>query len=174
MKLLARLFRKTPGRSARSPSAPVPAHVAIRNGRVFTQVGPSAILHGLFSTISHNLEPEGWGSRFPVVMNDLYQGRVDAPQMSSALSELRVIASELQDVPVAQVVWDIDNPTAPPSPHYTLGASATNAADYFVTVTGRNLLRDGLIDNVESAVEFGDEVEIVPFGGPASLFGGGA
>ena len=175
MKILARLLRCVRGtRSSAREANPVPAHVAIRNGRVFTQVGPAAILHGLFSTISHNLEPDGWGSRFPAVMNDLYRGRLDPPQMAAALIELQLIARELQETPVSRVVWDIERPDAPPSPHYTLGATATNAADFFVTVTGRHLLRDALIDSVESAIEYGDEVEIVSFGSPADFFRSGA
>ncbi|TNJ33428.1 Imm70 family immunity protein [Arenimonas terrae] len=158
MNLFSRLFRTR-------RDAPPSAHVALHTGRVFTQVGPPAILHGLFSTIAHNLEPAGWGSRFPRAMNGLYAGRLEAEHAAEALAELRVIDRELSALPVARVVWDIDRPTAPPSPHYTLGAAATTAADFFVTVTGRHLLRDALIDSVESAVEFGDAVAIVPFDG---------
>jgi 2,3-bisphosphoglycerate-dependent phosphoglycerate mutase len=158
MSLFSRLFRLR-------REAPPAAHVALHSGRVFTQVGPPAILHGLFSTIAHALEPAGWGSRFPHVMNGLYAGRLEAAQAAEALAELRTIERELSAVPAAHVVWDIDRPSDPPSPHYTLGAAATTAADFFVTVTGRNLLRDAVIDSVESAVEFGDAVAIVPFDG---------
>jgi hypothetical protein len=43
-----------------------------------------------------------------------------------------------------------------------------------VTVTGRHLLRDALIDSVESAIEFRNEVEIVPFGDSVDFPRGGA
>ena len=165
MKLFKRLFGKQPE---------APRRVALRNGSVVTEVGPAAILHAFFSTVAARLEPNGWGSRFPITMNHLYQGRLEAVDASACLAELREIDQELSQLPPSSVVWDIEAPKRPPSPHYLLGASSTNASEYFVTVNGLNLLRGGLIDNVESAVEFRDHVEIITFGSPSDFFGGRA
>lgn len=165
MKRLMRLFsRKTP------PAAP--RRVAIRAGQVVTEVGSSAVLHALFSTISSVLEPAGWGSRYPMTMQRLYRGRLEAEDAAAALEELRAIERALRDVPVSRVVWDIDDPAKPVSPHYTLGSGASDAAGFFVTVNGLDLLRDALIDSVESAVEFAHPVEIITFESPADFFAG--
>jgi 2,3-bisphosphoglycerate-dependent phosphoglycerate mutase len=163
MKLFNRLFK-------RQQTTRLPQRVAIKTGAVVTEIGAGAILHGLFSTISANLEPDGWGSRFPVVMNQLYRGTLAPSDCAAALRELRTIETALSDVPARNVVWDFDNPMSAPSPHYLAGADARNAADYFITVNGLNLLRSGLIESVESAVEFGDEVRIITFDTPADFF----
>ena len=165
MNLFKRLFGKKPE---------APRRAALRNGSVVTEVGPAAILHALFSTVAARLEPNGWGSRFPITMNRLYQGRLEAVDAPGCLAELRQIEQELSQLPPSAVVWDIEVPERPPSPHYLLGASAANASEYFVTANGLNLLRGGLIDNVESAVEFKDHVEIITFGSPADFFAGRA
>lgn len=167
MSLLRRLF------GTRSPPpSPPPARVAIRAGSVVTEIGPAAILHGLFSTIAANLEPGGWGSRFPITMHRLYRGELLPGDCRQALQELRTIDAALTQRPVSSVVWDADDPARPPSPHYRLGDGAANAAEFFVTVNGLNLLRAGLIESVESAVEFGHPVHIVAFGSHAALFAG--
>lgn len=165
MKLFNRLFKH-------KQTPPIPQRVAIRSGSVVTEIGAGAILHGLFSTISANLEPDGWGTAFPVTMNQLYHGTLAPSDCAAALRELRAIEDALMEVPTSNIVWDIENRTAPPSPHYTAGADARNAADYFVTVNGLNLLRHGLIESVESALEFGNEVRIITFDTPADFFGG--
>jgi hypothetical protein len=163
MRLLARL---RPKRRA----APPVERVAIRTGSVVTEVGAAAILHGLFSTISANLEPAGRGTRFPVTMNRLYSGSVTAADARAALDELRIIETELSAVSVDRVVWDIDDRSVRPNPHYRPRVDARNAADYFVTVNGLDLLRAGLIESLESAVEFGHDVSVVTFTGPADFY----
>lgn len=163
MELLRKLFK-------RKQAAQIPQRVAIRSGSVVTEVGASAILHALFSSISANLEPAGWGSRFPLVMNSLYQGRLVASDCAAAIDELHAIESELRELPVSVLVWDIEDRAAPPSPHYHAGAQAANLAEYFITVNGLGLLRQGLIESVESAAEFGDDVQIFTFSNAQDLF----
>jgi hypothetical protein len=51
---------------------------------------------------------------------------------------------------------------------------ASNAAEFFVTVNGLNLLRAGLIESAESAIEFGHPINIITFGSSAELFAGRA
>ena len=164
MKLFGKLFNR--------PRPRPPQRVAISAGSVVTEVGAGAILHGLFSSISANLEPGGWGTRFPVTLNRLYQGALPAAEAALALEELRTIERELSGLPVSRLVWDVDDRSKPPSPHYRAPAGAENLADYFVTVNGLNLLRAGLIESVASAVEFRHDVRIVGFDDPAQYFAG--
>jgi len=37
------------------------------------QIGNGAFLHSFFSTVAYNLENGNWGSRFPIIMCELYQ-----------------------------------------------------------------------------------------------------
>ncbi len=41
------------------------------------QIGHGDFLHSFFSTVAYNLENGNWGSRFPVIMNELYQGKLE-------------------------------------------------------------------------------------------------
>jgi Immunity protein 70 len=44
-------------------------------------VGEDWFLHSFFSTIAYRLEPNGWGSRFPALMMDLYTSEISADVM---------------------------------------------------------------------------------------------
>lgn len=41
-----------------------------------------------FSTISYNLENHKWGSKFPVIMNQLYQGELKITSIPMTIKEL--------------------------------------------------------------------------------------
>ena len=41
-------------------------------------VGSGDFLHSFFSTVAYNLEDKRWGSRFPHLMNELYQGKLNS------------------------------------------------------------------------------------------------
>ena len=62
--------------------------VGIKVGSNTDKIGSPAFLHAFFSTISGNLEPNGWGSRFPAIMNKLYQGSISALEVTAAIEEL--------------------------------------------------------------------------------------
>ena len=38
----------------------------------YYEVGHVDFLHSFFSTISYHLEPNGWGTKYPKLLNDLY------------------------------------------------------------------------------------------------------
>lgn len=41
-----------------------------------------------FSTVAVNLEESSWGSRFPMIMNKLYQGSLEYENVNKALEEI--------------------------------------------------------------------------------------
>ena len=88
--------------------------VGLRVGSFVDEIGTQAFLHSFFSTISYHLEENGWGSRFPELMIDLYNGSLDSTKAEKALAEFEVIRSELSRHSPEKVVWDIDNPAAEP------------------------------------------------------------
>ncbi len=73
------------------------------------QIGNGDFLHSFFSTVSYNLENGKWGSRFPTLMNELYQGTLDKDNVETAIVELKKIQLELQAFSPDKVVWDIDD-----------------------------------------------------------------
>jgi hypothetical protein len=102
-------------------------------------VGTADFLHAFFSTVSANLEPDGWGTRFPTVMGPLYEGRVDGEQAARALAELDQIKAELAEHPPSDVVWDVEDRSKQPPWGDNISPEITSLADYFVTDDGRDL-----------------------------------
>jgi|1186.fasta_scaffold1255962_2 2,3-bisphosphoglycerate-dependent phosphoglycerate mutase len=76
-------------------------------------VGTSDFLFAFFSTIRVRLETEGWGSRFPTVMNELYAGELVPERAPAALAELDQIRAELRRLPPSALVWDAEDLSEP-------------------------------------------------------------
>lgn len=72
------------------------------------QIGHGDFLHSFFSTVAYNLEDKKWGSRFPVIMNKLYQGKLNREDTDKAIEELSIIKKELQAFSPDKVIWDIE------------------------------------------------------------------
>lgn len=60
------------------------------------QVGTSDFLHAFFSTICIRLENGKWGSVYPKLMNELYQGRLKNQDINEGMEELGRIKKELK------------------------------------------------------------------------------
>ena len=103
-------------------------------------VGSGDLLYSFFSTVAVRLEKEAWGSRFPVIMNELYAGKIPNKHLRHAEKELAQIKTELKKLPRTEVVWDFeDRSLRPPWGDY-ISDSVTDLSNYFVTNEGRPLL----------------------------------
>lgn len=136
------------------------SHVGLYIDNIFSEVGSSALLHSFFSTISFHLEPEGWGTRFPELMNELYRGKLEPSAASKTLSDAQSIKAELARLPVDRVVWDIENVHAKPPWGDYVDASVKSLADYHITST-RRVLMDLLIECVEFQALCAKPLEII-------------
>lgn len=114
---------------------PLGLHVA----DVTWRIGSPDLLHAFFSTISVRLEPLGWGTRFPALMHDLYQGSLPPSRVETALSELLLARRELSFVPADQVVLDVDVPGVPAPWGDVAAGGAPDASKCFVTEDGKDL-----------------------------------
>ncbi len=123
--------------------------VGIELGSIIDEIGTGDFFHAFFSTISGNLEPKGWGSRFPVLMNRLYQGEVTQPDAAAALAELHQASAELTKLPVSKMIWDVEDRSKAPPWGNNIAPTITDLSSYFVTSTGRDLielLREVLVE----------------------------
>lgn len=114
--------------------------VGLRVDNITTEVGTSDFFHAFFSTVSFHLERDGWGSRFPELFNELYQGDLPPEHCEKVLADLETIRSELSSLEPGQVVWDIDDPEARPPWGDNISDEITSLSNYFVTSGGRDLL----------------------------------
>lgn len=123
--------------------------VGIKYRSITDEIGASDFFHAFFSTISGNLEPQGWGSRFPTLMNKLYAGELHQVDAEAALKELDDVSGELSALPVSNVIWDIEDRTKTPPWGDSISDAITDLSNYFVTSTGRDLiatLREVLVE----------------------------
>jgi hypothetical protein len=131
--------------------------VALKQENVITEIGHYGVVHSWFSTIAARLEDSKWGSKFPIVMLGLYQGKINNDQGKAALLELKSIAASLSKLSTSELVWDAEDPAKPPPTAHQKNPSATSLANYFLTANGLDLTQE-FIGNVEAMNEFGGDL----------------
>ncbi len=104
------------------------------------QVGTGDFFHSFFSTVAYNLEENNWGSRFPIMMNEFYDGVLKNADISKALQEMDIIERELKSFSPDKVVWDIEDLSQEPPWGDDISPDITDLSNYFVTSDGENLI----------------------------------
>ncbi len=136
--------------------------VGIKVNNITDEIGTADFFHAFFSTVSVNLETNGWGSKYPTVMNKLYQGGLTSKEAVVALKELKEIQYSLISFKPEKVIWDIENPRKKPPWGSKISSEIKSLADYFVTSTGRDLI-DTLVEALEDSIKSEKPVEIVQY-----------
>ena len=103
-------------------------------GNSFYDIGEGALLHSFFSTISHNLEPKGWGTKYPLLMNELYHGSLKWKKADKVIESLQSIKESFTHISTDKVVWDIEDLSIEPPWGINLNNPYVNdLSNYFVT-----------------------------------------
>lgn len=110
--------------------------IAFRHGAVITEIGIDVVLHCLLSTVAGRLEGGQWGTRFPLIMIKLYQGRLDAPDADSALQELRQIQAGLARLEADKVICDFNDLSRQPPWGDAVAPRIISVANYHTTNIG--------------------------------------
>lgn len=133
--------------------------VGVRVGSIVDEVGASSFFNAFFATIWGVLEPNGPGTKYPVISIEFYEGRVRADRVKRALEELKQIRRELENFPPSAVIWDYDDRTKLPPWGKNISSDITSMGNYFVSSTGRDLF-DLLIEAFEDALKNKTDVTI--------------
>ena len=133
--------------------------VALHVGDRSFEIGTSTFLKAFFSTVAVHAEGNTWGSRFPAVMNGLYEGRIDPETADAALHELDSIQQALTHHGPGELVWDFEDRGARPPWGDNISPTITSLANYFVTSEGRDLF-EVLREGFRLAVETGEDAHI--------------
>jgi hypothetical protein len=135
--------------------------VAVNLGvaNILWPVGAASFFTSFFSTVAANLEPAGWGTRFPVLMHKLYGGEVKGDHAAEARQELDTIREELRAHPPSDVVWDIHDRTKRPPWGNDIADDITDLGNYFVTNDGRDLF-EVLGEALDFAAESGNPLKV--------------
>lgn len=109
-------------------------------------LGTEGLLNSFFATVCMLLEDGVWGSRFPVVMRQLYWGHVEVASLQEGIAELEVIKREFLERSVSDALWVTGDENTHVEPSYlvTRGEHAHNLFEYFTTIDNA-LLLDRLI-----------------------------
>jgi len=138
--------------------------IGIKLGQITDEIGSSAFFHSFFSTIAGNLEPEGWGSRFPTMLKTFYAGRLEKRDVEKALLELDEIESSLRHIRPDQVIWDYMDRAMLPPWGGNISSEIENLGNYFVTSTGRQLIpliREVFLEAMSG--KDGEAIEVVSY-----------
>lgn len=90
-------------------------------------IGSQKILESFFSTISHQLEHDLWGSKYPYLQNKFFKGELSYEDIASAKAELRDIHYEFAKNDSSYAVG------------YSHSTDTKSLADYFLTSDNGNL-----------------------------------
>ena len=123
------------------------------------QVGSADFLHSFFSTVAYHLEGEKWGSRFPVIMNELYQEKVKQENVDQAIAELNVMVKELKAFAPDKIIWYIDDLSKQPPWGSDISEDITDLSNYFVTSDGKDFITV-FLHALQKAKEVHAEIEI--------------
>lgn len=114
--------------------------VGLKTGPIFYTIGTGSFMHAFFSTIAYHLEAQQWGSKFPVLMNQLYSGEIQPEDSKLALDELKIITEGLSELRPDQIIWDIEDLTKQPPWGNNIASTISSMSNYFVTSDGKPLL----------------------------------
>lgn len=133
--------------------------VGFKVGFYWYQIGHGDFLYSFFSTVAYRLEHQRWGSRFPVIMNELYQGKAEPGRVAEAIEELGVIKRELRAYKPDQVIWDLEDLSKQPPWGSNISKEITDLSNYFVTSDGCDFLTI-FLHALEMAQKINAEIEI--------------
>lgn len=133
--------------------------VTFRVGCIMYEIGTASFLHSFFSTVAYRIEKGKWGSKYPVIMNELYQGKLSCENVPTAKKELEKISKKLEKFSPDMVVWDIEDLSKQPPWGDKISDEITSLANYFVTSDGRDFI--GVFNMaLDTAIEIKEDVLI--------------
>lgn len=119
----------------------------------YYEIGTGDFVHSFFSTIAHNLEPKGWGTKFPILMRNLYNNQVDYKDIAGIKKELKEIENKLSKLKPDRVVWDIEDLSKLPPWGDNYSNKIKNLANYFATSEGKTFFE--IFENAIQMAETG-------------------
>lgn len=133
--------------------------VSFRVGCMMYEIGTASFLHSFFSTVAYRLENNRWGSKFPVIMNELYQGKLSFENVPAAKEELTQIKKALTKLSPNKVIWDIEDLSKQPPWEDNISEEISSLGNYFITCDGRDFI-EVFFMTLNAAIEIKKDVMI--------------
>lgn len=106
---------------------------------VFYKVGSGDFMNSFFSTVYIKLENLKWGSKYPIIMNNLYSGKIQKDDISKAKHEIEDIEYCFSMLSPKEIIWDFEDANALPPWGDNISPHITDLSKYFITSDGENL-----------------------------------
>lgn len=103
-------------------------------------IGNWKFLYSFFSTIAHHLEKREWGSVYPYLMNDFYDGSISNNNLELLHKELIDVKNKLKKLPPNQVIWDFEDLKKSPPWGNVISTDITDMSNYYVTCNGEDFI----------------------------------
>lgn len=113
------------------------SNISLTVGDDARPLAAQAVVEAFFATVSYRLEPDGWSSRFPVVLNRLYSSRFEPQDVDAALQELDIIERELKTLPPERAIASLRNLARLDDAQLTVNRGAANLLEYFTAADGK-------------------------------------
>jgi immunity protein 70 of polymorphic toxin system len=126
------------------------AEVVARAGTWSAPLADPRVIESLIATLSYRLEPEGFATRFPVLLTEVLAGRLAPENAPAAWQELDTVIREARQLPAEKLICsrsDRRPADLGELPGYRGGASVHDA---LLTSTGRPLL-DVIAEGVQAS-----------------------
>lgn len=133
--------------------------VSFRVGCMMYEIGTASFLHSFFSTVAYRLENNQWESKFPVIMNELYQGKLSFENVPAAKEELTQIKKALTKLSPNKVIWDIEDLSKQPPWGDNISEEISSLGNYFITCDGRDFI-EVFFMTLNAAIEIKKDVMI--------------
>lgn len=136
--------------------------VGLKTGYSWYQIGRGDYLESFFSTIAYYLENRKWGSKYPVIMKQLYNGKLSYKDAETASNELKSIRTSLKELSKENnvIIWNARELSIK-VPEWAINPNkeVVSLANYFVTVDGRDLI-DVMLLALNDSKELGKDLVI--------------
>ncbi|MEA1880586.1 MAG: Imm70 family immunity protein [Campylobacterota bacterium] len=120
----------------------------------WTEFGYSETLYSWFSTICYRLEDGEWGSRFPVVMNDLYyneENGVGYDKLETFKEEIKIIKSKFSKLTPNEAIWSLeDNNLKIPNNMPNINYDAKSLVNFYIKTNSNKNIFDIIYRKIES------------------------
>jgi hypothetical protein len=86
-----------------------------------------------FDTIHYHLEKDEWGSKYPLLFIDLYQGTVSWQDATLLIETLIEVRGQLKDFKPQQVIWTLEDLSQRPPWGDNISNNIISLSEYFRT-----------------------------------------
>jgi len=119
-------------------------------------LGEGQFLESFFSTICVRLEGGKLGSVYPNIMEDFYDGNLQADKVKKGLNELKEIEKKMLGMKPTDLIMDMVNPNL----KQVIPSEALNLKDCFFSKSGRDLIKF-LYKYFNFAIEENSNIKII-------------